>query len=247
MESRRTGPAFSTWGLSPVRGLSISWISKTGTHSAQSCVRRNKESCTLRNFFKIVQGLDPWPLLHALQTQPELWNQYTVRTHHPRSAHRVVDDIILRYSRFDSGDDFVDKVCTSIESVDYPAWKALPQAHQFVYGMMGKTLGLHLGRVMISRVAPGISIPPHSDRIAEAEAIFPDRVPPAIYYDRYHVVLQSQPGVQFTCGDETVYMAPGEAWWFDNQQIHSVVNNSAEDRIHLIMDIRVRHDDYVPS
>jgi hypothetical protein len=33
-------------------------------------------------------------------------------------------------------------------------------------------------------------------------------------------------------------MAPGEAWWFDNAQEHEVINNSADDRIHMIVDIR---------
>lgn len=201
----------------------------------------------MQNFLKIAAGLDPWPLLHSLQTQPELWNQYKVRAAHKQSVHKDIDDIILRYNRFEPGDDFVDQVCASVEVADYPAWGKLPPAQVFVYGMLQKVMGLHLGRVMITRLRPGEEIPVHSDRIAPAEASFPDRVPPALYYERYHIVLQSGPGCQFVCGDESVYMAPGEAWWFNNQQPHAVTNNSAEDRIHLICDIRTRHDDYVPG
>jgi aspartyl/asparaginyl beta-hydroxylase (cupin superfamily) len=33
-------------------------------------------------------------------------------------------------------------------------------------------------------------------------------------------------------------MAAGEVWWFDNTVEHEVVNNSADDRIVLICDIR---------
>ncbi len=201
----------------------------------------------MQKFLRVAAGLDPWPLLHALATQLELWNQYKVRAAHQQSVHREIDDIILRYNRYESGDDYVDKVCSSIDCVDYPAWAKLGPAQVFVYFLLQKALGIHLGRVMISRLRPGESIPAHSDRIGPAEETFPDRVPPALYYERYHVVLQSGPGCQFTCGDETVEMAAGEAWWFDNQQVHSVVNNSASDRIHLIADIRTRHDDYVPS
>lgn len=203
----------------------------------------------MRNFQRLATGLDTSNLLHAIACQPELWNQYTVRTQHPRSAHRVVDDIVLRYSKFDAGagDDFVEKVCSEIAVVDYPAWYALPQAHAFIFGLMQRTCGVHLGRCMVTRVAPGVQIPLHTDRIAEAEVEFPNKVPPASYYERYHLVLQSSPGVEFTCGDESVYMAPGEAWWFNNQIPHSVVNNSAEDRIHLIADIRTLHDHYIPS
>lgn len=201
----------------------------------------------MQNFFKVAQGFNPWPLLHAVQTQQELWNKYPVRTAHEMSAHREVDDIVLRYSPFNSGDDFVEKVCAEIHCVDYPPWHKLPAAQQLVYLTMGQVLGIHLGRVMITRLKPGFAIPPHSDRITVAEEQFPYKIPPAIYYERYHIVLQSQPGVQFICGDENVYMAPGEVWWFNNQLEHSVINNSAEDRIHLICDIRVRHDDYVPA
>ena len=153
----------------------------------------------------------------------------------------------LRYNKFEPGDDFVDKVCASIDVVDYPGWHALPAAHPFVFGLMTRVKGVHLGRVMITRVAPGIAIPPHSDRIEEAETQFPDRVPSAIYYDRYHVVLASALGVVFRTGDESVYMAPGEAWWFNNNIPHEVINNSATDRIHLICDIRVAHDRYEPG
>lgn len=201
----------------------------------------------MRNFLKIAQGLDPWPLLHALATQPELWNQYKVRAAHQESVHLAIDDIILRYNPYNTGEDFLERVCSEIHCVDYPAWAKLPPAQVFVYGMLAKVMGLHLGRVMISRVKPGEEIPLHSDRIEPAEQAWPGKIPPAQYYERYHVVLQSQPGVVFECGGEACYMAPGEAWWFNNQLPHRVINNSPEDRLHLIMDIRTLHDDYVPS
>jgi hypothetical protein len=33
-------------------------------------------------------------------------------------------------------------------------------------------------------------------------------------------------------------MAPGEVWWFDNSKMHEVINNSADDRLTMIVDIR---------
>jgi len=181
--------------------------------------------------------MDTVPVLHALAQQPHLWNANTVRTANPRSNHRTADDIVLRYNPVSEGDDFLDKVCSRIEVTNYVAWDLLPQVRPFVFGLMSRVEGLHLGRVVISRVRPGGIIPPHSDRILEAEAAFPDRIPPVDYYSRYHVVLQSFPGTIFRSGDEQVYMATGEAWWFDNKLEHEVVNNSADDRIHLIIDI----------
>lgn len=200
----------------------------------------------MRNFLKVGEGLDVLPLLHDIARQPELWNRHTVRTHHEQSAHRALDDIVLRYNRFDAGDDFVEKVCSEIAVVNYPAMAALPHARGMVMALMTRIGGEHLGRVFISRIRPGGCIPPHSDRIEPAERAFPDKPVPAEYYDRYHIVLQSGPGVVFRCGDEQVYMATGEAWWFNNQVEHEVLNNSADDRIHLVVDIHTYRCDYEP-
>lgn len=201
----------------------------------------------MRNFLKVAESIDVWPALHEIETRPHLWNRYRVRTFHEQSAHRSLDDIILRYNRFDEGDDFVDKVCSRIEVENYPPLAMLPMAHGLVQALMARVQGEHLGRVFISRIRPGIGIPLHSDRIAPAEEAFPSRIIPAVYYDRYHIVLQSQPGVEFRCGDEALYMAPGNAYWFNNQIEHSVANNSAEDRIHLVADIHLPNYDYQPS
>jgi hypothetical protein len=54
-------------------------------------------------------------------------------------------------------------------------------------------------------------------------------------------VVSSAPGVTFRCGDEKVHMETGEVWWFQNALEHEVINNSAHERIHLIIDIRTQH------
>lgn len=203
----------------------------------------------MRNFHRLATNCQVAGLLGAVMAQPELWNRYKVRTTEdgPLSVHKPVDDIILRYNKYHKGEDYMDKICSSIDVVDYPGWHQLPQAQILINALISIVQGVHLGRCMISRIAPGGGIPPHSDRIPPAEELFPDRVPPAEYYDRYHFVLQSSPGTQFFCGDEEVYMAPGELWWFNNQIEHRVENRGAEDRIHLICDVRVKHDDYAPE
>jgi hypothetical protein len=193
----------------------------------------------MRNFQQIAAGVDPLPLLHALALRPDLWNSNTTRTHHAQSAHRVVDDILLRYNPFNpETDDFVEAVCSEIPSVNMPAFALLPQAVPIIFGLMARVQGEHLGRVFISRMAPGVCIPPHTDRIAPAEEAFPDRIQPAVYYERYQIPLQVAPGVVFRAGDEHVFMEPGTIWWFNNCIEHEVVNNSAIDRISMVVDIR---------
>lgn len=200
----------------------------------------------MRNFLKLANSVDYLPLLQDVVRMPHLWNQYTVRTFHEHSAHRTIDDIILRYNRFDKGDDFVEAVCSRIDVVNYPAYQALPHARVLINALMTRVGGEHLGRCFISRIKPGGTIPAHNDRIGPAEEAFPTRMPPAIYYQRYHIPLQSGAGCYFRCGDEDVLMLPGEAWWFDNQQDHEVINNSGDDRIHLVVDIHVPEFNYVP-
>jgi hypothetical protein len=54
---------------------------------------------------------------------------------------------------------------------------------------------------------------------------------------RIHVPIITEPTVRFFCGQEEVHMAAGEAWLFDSWRRHRVVNGSALDRIHLVIDI----------
>ena len=186
----------------------------------------------MRHFQKIAD-IDPVPLLHAVMRQPELWNQNRTRTYHEQSAHRAIDDILLRYNEFEEGQDFVDRVCANIRCVNMPAFGILSQAQPIVFGLMARVSGEHLGRVFISRIKPGSSIPPHSDRIPPAEEAFPDRIVPAVYYKRYQIALKASPGIVFQAGAESVFMAPGEIWWFDNCVEHTVINWS--DPLELVL------------
>jgi hypothetical protein len=53
---------------------------------------------------------------------------------------------------------------------------------------------------------------------------------------RIHIPVITNPGVEFTCGDETVHMAAGECWVFDTFLRHDVQNKGSEQRIHLVLD-----------
>jgi hypothetical protein len=53
---------------------------------------------------------------------------------------------------------------------------------------------------------------------------------------RIHIPVITNPGVEFTCGDETVHMAAGECWVFDSFRRHGVKNHGDERRVHLVID-----------
>jgi hypothetical protein len=53
---------------------------------------------------------------------------------------------------------------------------------------------------------------------------------------RVHVPIVTQPTVRFRCGAEETHMAAGECWVFDTWSLHSVHNDAAQARIHLVAD-----------
>lgn len=182
----------------------------------------------MRNFHLLGTGLDMAPLMNALHRQPELWNQHTFRTTYPKSPHSEVDDIWLRFQQ--DPEDF-EHVLNGHESVNYPALQKLPLARVPIFWLMARVEGERLGRVMITRLAPGAKIGAHADGGEHAA-----------YYDRFHIVLKGLAGSSFVCGGEQVNMQTGEVWWFDNKQVHSVANNASDDRVHMVIDIRTYRD-----
>ena len=178
----------------------------------------------MRHFLKIGEGIDVAPILAALAARPDLWNENDLRTTHPLSPHGACDDIWLMFNAIP---DDAAAVVDDCEVIPYRAWFELPHVRDLVLNLMRRVDGVRLGRVVITRLPPGKVIPAHVDQGA-----------PATYYRRYHVALQSRPGAVNHSGDEAVTYAPGEFWWFDNAAEHDIVNNSDDDRIVIVMDVR---------
>ena len=177
----------------------------------------------MRNFLRLAEGVETMPLVHALRANPGLWNQNTLRRSTPELCES--DDIWLR---FPTEAACLEQGLGAYECVNYPAMSALPMVRQVIFGLMRQVEGERLGPVIITRLAPGGRIYPHDDGAAHTS-----------YYKRYQIALHSLPGVLFRAGTETVSMRTGEIWWFDNSIEHEVVNNSPDDRLALIVDIRL--------
>lgn len=190
----------------------------------------------MRNFLRIGTGINVAPLMLAISRQPGLWTEDTFLRHYPQGPFGEVDSIMLRFPVKQTGltDEEIELYkqnrlpgADQHESIDYPAYSALPEARPLVMNLFTAVGGERLGRVMVNRIAPGGRIFPHADTPAHAE-----------YYSRFHVVLQSAEGVKFRAGDEMTYWETGSAFWFNNKLEHEIVNESSVDRIHLIMDAR---------
>jgi len=183
----------------------------------------------MKYFHKISENEQTLPLLTSVMRQPELWNQNLLRTTFDNSPHREVLDIWLRFNDVNkfNDEDRYNGVMDDHESIDYPSFALLPQARPLIFNLMHFVEGKRLGRVLITRLEPGKQVYSHIDSGSHAE-----------YYDRYHIVLKNSKGSIFRAGDETVCMNPGDIYWFDNSVEHEVINNSYEDRIVMIVDIR---------
>ncbi|HEX7644860.1 MAG TPA: aspartyl/asparaginyl beta-hydroxylase domain-containing protein [Burkholderiaceae bacterium] len=186
----------------------------------------------MHNFMMVAHSVDVMPLNLAIKRRPELWKEDTYLRDYPQGPFGEIESIMLRFpvkGVFETEEEVKNHLSKydQHESIDYPPYKVLTEARPIVMALMARVQGERLGRVMINKIKPGGRIYPHADTKEHAE-----------YYSRFHVVLQSQPGVFFRSGDESVYMDVGTVWWFDNKLEHEVINNSADDRIHMIVDIR---------
>ena len=182
----------------------------------------------MRYFQLIAGGVDTMPMLLALQRHPELWNSDTFRTTYPGTPHSEVDDILLRYTG-PSADRSVDTVIEDEQPVWLPAARMLPW-RTITLDLMRRVEAYQLDRLLITRLRPGARIAPHADNVGDYAAANNERA-------RFHVVLQGFPGSLYHNGDETVAMLSGQVWTFTPREVHSVENNSSDDRIHLIVDV----------
>lgn len=87
------------------------------------------------------------------------------------------------------------------------------------------SFGVVWSRSRLLRLAPQAGVPEHAD----INYHWFNRV-------RVHIPIVTQPAVRFHCGDQSVHMAAGEAWIFDNWRLHRVENPVDQERIHLVAD-----------
>lgn len=186
----------------------------------------------MRHFQKIAQNLDVLPLAHSIQKQPRLWNAQKFRTEFPGTPHVDVDDIWLRFSTEEATKNSADvgPVIGDNHIVFHAAWDYLPEAQPVILDLMRRVRAYQLDRVLITRIRPGGVILPHADN----EGGYVNEEDRA----RYHVILRGDGGNLFHCGDETVAMQTGEVWWFDALTTHACENRGADDRIHMLVDVR---------
>jgi hypothetical protein len=174
-----------------------------------------------------MRQFDPAPLAHQLTLRPELWRADTYLRDYPQGPFGDTETVFLRFppasvTELERGQRDPHE-CIWMDGMIH-----LPQARALIFDLARLVEAERIGRVMINKLRAGGRVFPHADTPVHAE-----------YWERYHYVIQSAPGCSFRCGEETVHMRQGTLWWFQNALEHEVINNSAVDRIHMIVDLRV--------
>lgn len=82
--------------------------------------------------------------------------------------------------------------------------------------------------IRLLQLAPGSYIKPHRDLKSGYEDDF----------FRLHIPIVTNPKVDFILDGERLNMQPGECWYTNVNYVHSVSNEGATDRVHLVFDGR---------
>lgn len=173
-----------------------------------------------------------------IHLNPYLFNMITIRQEVQGSCHADTQSIYLRGPRGFT----VEQYTSHSDSVNYHMTSAVvsaaKDAAEDAMGMLGVLEQADIGHVLIVSLKPGGKVLPHVD-----EGDYSD------HYQRFHMVLDTNPGCVMRCGEESIHMEQGAVYWFNHKKPHSFANEGDTDRLHIIFDcvpsVRVKGDDPV--
>ena len=171
--------------------------------------------------FTMLGTTDVLPLRLQLERHSELWNQHTGRTAHEGSPHAEVSDVWLRWrppAALVSPESYNEPFA---ELEWYPAIAVLPAARDILMQIMGRVGATAMGGALITRVAPGKQVKPHSDAMSFHAQYFRLKV---------YTVLRTNPNVVNWVEGESFVPKPGDVFAYDNLKSHAVYNEGDEDR-----------------
>jgi len=168
---------------------------------------------------------DVEPLYRELQNAP--WNEIPFRTNFEGSPHREVSDIWVRYNALENYYRNPRTFNDEHESVWYPVVNVIPQARLLTLALAAELEAERIGAVLITKIPPGGKVYPHVDPGWHAR-----------YYEKFIIQVRGDRRQAFCFEGESLSALTGECYWFDNQYLHWVDNDSDQDRISLIICLR---------
>lgn len=169
----------------------------------------------------IGRGFEIGSMLTALDNHPELWDTRVARTAPEGSPHHGLSDIWCRFAPMGSG------ALMEHESVWYEDVSDVIPIKEMAQQVIDMTGASVLGGVLITRIPPGAICKPHIDTGWHAES-----------YEKIAVQLAANEKQAFCFEDATLVTEPGDVFWFNNQHLHWVTNDSNEARMTAIFCVR---------
>ena len=194
--------------------------------------------------FKLVgYSFDVLPYMAQLNAHPELWEQGRDFRKVPRyngqlSPHRESQDIWVRHQNYEDLGEYDteagrESIMKPAISEWYPESLKLPAAIDMAEAVCKHLGAIQLGGHYVIKVPPGKKVYPHSDWSWHST-----------YYNKYMVILKTQPGVVFGW-ERSGNLIPltGDLWNFENDTNHWVYNDSDEDLLIATFSVRTFNRD----
>lgn len=157
-----------------------------------------------------------------LQSHAPLWDAFTLRQSLPGSAHHDTKCIPLRGN-------LSFPFALDITRTRTPYSDLLPECMSLANKLIAGLPVLEVGNVLLASLRAGGSIDPHVDE-----------GPYADYFQRIHIVVDSGPGNLFIVDGITHAPRNGDVFIFNHHVTHSVENHSEKERVHMIVDVKLK-------
>lgn len=180
----------------------------------------------------VLEGVKAHLIRRELDFNNHLWDEWPLRTMSENSPHRDCHDIWLRFRDiFDLSALTPEEFCNSAYKPRwYPATQRLRHTKKIIERIFTLVGGDELGACLLTKVPPGKEVAWHKDDNWNANH----------FLNKYLLVVDNAPGAYFeTCGEQHEGK-PGDLFLFDNRLPHRVVNRSAQDRISLIISVKIK-------
>lgn len=164
--------------------------------------------------------------LHSALLKSEAWDLYPQRRM-GASPHAQMVDIWARFA--DVSDGNMARISGPHQSVWYPCADSLGNLKSICKAMCEYVGGEYLGGVLVTRLPAGGEIFPHIDNGWHASE-----------YEKFHLTITAPNDSAFCFEDGEIISQPGDVYWFRNDVLHWVKNDSRSERISVIICVKTR-------
>lgn len=174
------------------------------------------------SYIKIASGIKVDLLVGNLLSNPHLWDQNPHRREYIGSPHSEMHDIWVRFGKGEFSLLSSPHVSEWYECIDL-----IPEAREISKLIMDLVEGEELGGVLITKLEPGKKINPHIDNGWHAS-----------YYEKFYVALRAPEGSFFGFESGNIVADDGDCYFFRNDRLHWVSNETKETRLTMIVCIK---------